>query len=107
VYSYEDRIRAVGLYIMLGRVVKSRYGLPNSLRLVGYLAASGTEFFAPRWEAKSRLSNRLKSQEAWRDSSQCFPDFAMALSVVSSLRMAATKATFLGLPAAPVARKKL
>lgn len=46
------------------------------------------------------LSNRLESQARLMVGSQLEPCLAMALSMVSSLRMQATRATFFRLPAA-------
>ena len=45
-------------------------------------------------------SNRLVSQDTGVIGSQCFPVFAMLLSMVSSFRMQAVRASFLGFPAA-------
>ena len=45
-------------------------------------------------------SNRLVSQDTGVIGSQCFPVFAMLLSMVSSFRIQAVRASFLGFPAA-------
>ena len=45
-------------------------------------------------------SNRLESQDAGMIRPQCFPAFAMLLSMVSSFRIQAVRASFLGFPAA-------
>ena len=45
-------------------------------------------------------SNRLESQDAGVIGSQCFPVFAMLLSMISNFRIQAVRASFLGFPAA-------
>ena len=45
-------------------------------------------------------SNRLVSQDTGVIGSQCFPVFAMLLSMISNFRMQAVRASFLGFPAA-------
>ena len=45
-------------------------------------------------------SNRLECQDAGVIGSQCFPVFAMLLSMVSSFRIQAVRASFLDFPAA-------
>ncbi|PAT00713.1 MAG: hypothetical protein BSR46_00980 [Candidatus Dactylopiibacterium carminicum] len=54
----------------------------------------------PRCGVMNQLSNRLGRQALCIVESHIEPCFAMALSIVSSLRMQATRATFLRLPAA-------
>ena len=45
-------------------------------------------------------SNRLESQDAGVIGSQCFPVFAMLLSMISNFGIQAVRASFLGFPAA-------
>ena len=45
-------------------------------------------------------SNRLENQDAGVIGSQCFPVFAMLLSMISNFHIQAVRASFLGFPAA-------
>ena len=51
------------------------------------------------WDLPAK-SNRLESQDTGVIGSQCFPVFVMLLSMVSSFRIQAVRASFLGFPAA-------
>jgi transposase-like protein len=54
-YSYEDRLRAVQLYIKLGK----RVGL--TIRQLGYPAEERAQELAPRVRAALRLAGRLRA----------------------------------------------
>ena len=55
---------------------------------------------AALYQAHPAKSNRLECQDTGVIGFQCFPVFAMLLSMVSSFRIQAVRASFLGFPAA-------
>ena len=57
-------------------------------------------FQFPKYIYMRAKSNRLECQDTGVIGSQCFPVFAMLLSMISSFRIQAVRASFLGFPAA-------